>query len=380
MKIAVIGNTTHSLHNPLYRGVERFTHSLTRKLAQIGHEVVLFDKPGETICPSFPILSDEENRHYIKLKTSNTSDLTKRNEIRKSGYIRAMKHIASGRFDIVHNNSLDPLPLLASQKLNALMITTLHSGPSEQHVYLFEKMRDKVNSYFCATSSHTKKQWRKGVKNLDVALIPNGVLALNDEISFNFKTPENRAFWVGPIQPQKKLHEAIRACHLAGVNLDFAGEIIDEEYFEDHVLALMSKDDRYLGNLDRTGLKLAMERARVGLSTCVNDEQCNLALIEMLSAGLPISGYAKSSIKEIINTENGYLAKAGDTEDLAIGIQKVKDLCKVRIQQQTIRRFNLDTMVLKYERVYKFLKALHEKDRKEQAYWHLYSSRQGTLA
>jgi glycosyltransferase involved in cell wall biosynthesis len=180
--------------------------------------------------------------------------------------------------------------------------------------------------------------------------------------------------WVGSIHPKNGLHLAIKACHLAGVGLRFAGNVADSAYFQDEVLPLLNKKDAYLGHLDHKQLKLEMETARVGLATPQVDEPFGLANIEMLSYGLPLVAFHRGGLSEFLNQENGYLVKSFTVEEMALGISKVKNLCKVRIQQKTIRKWNLDSMVEKYERIYRFLKALHDKDQKEKAYWHLYSS------
>lgn len=381
MKIAVLGNVTHPLHEPFYRGVERFTHGLAKKLIQKGHEVTLFSKENDLPCETIPILSEHENHKLAKLSEKPATNWEQIDNIKRKGHLAVMKKIAKGKFDIVHNNSLDTFPLLASQKLNTLMITTLHAPPTAEHVYMFQEMRRNVHSYFCATSYHIKNIWKQRAEDLDIAVIHNGVLDLEEEISLNFKEAQNKALWVGRITPDKGLHHAIKACHLAGVALSFSGAVDDTDYFENTIRNLMGNNDEYLGNLTRDELRAEMENSRVGIATPQYEEPCGLSAMEMLSCGLPIVSYKRGAITEIINDTNGYLAAPQDVADLAYGINSIKDLCKVKIQQNTIRKYNLETMVVKYEKVYNFLRALHEKDRKEQAYWYLYSSsKQRTLA
>lgn len=393
MKIAVIGNVTHPLHDPYHRGVERFTRGLAKKLAQRGHDTVLFtafqsrmEHKEASHLKLSPILGPEENERMARLARNNffkgqlSHNQQNIEEIKTNGYIQVMKEIARGGYDLVHNNSYDIVPLLASSRINIPMLTTFHAPPGPEHKELFQKEPERARSYFCAGSRRLQALWKQVAKGFDIAVINGACLDTGEEISLNLMRPKNKALWVGRICPEKGLHKAIQACHLAGVALNISGPVADRDYFENVIIPLMGAGDEYIGDLGGKSLKAQMENSRVGLITNGKDDPLPLSAIEMLFAGLPIAAFSSCALEEVITPANGKLAREEDPRMLANAISQVKDLCRVKIQQEALRRRSLEALTVKYEKVYEFLKARHEQNRKEQTYWHLYtSSRKGTM-
>lgn len=387
MDIAILGAIPQPLHNTHYRAVESFTHKLAAKLHARGHKVTLYSGDYDTPYTNIPLLSAKDIQKLGRLNKNAKSNLAEIEKLKTSALIKAIKRIRAARHDIVHYHGQDLLPLIAADKINTVMLTTLHAAPTPELAHLFKKMASTIHSCFFATSQNIKNAWKTINKDLEIGIIQNGMLEVKDEISLNLISPENSAIWVGDIHPKTKLHLAIESCHIAGIPLKFSGKIVDEKYYEQIIDPLLGNNDHYLGELGNRSLKSEMERAKIGIITSYQNRLSEIkqatTTLEMLATGLPIAGFYGIGLDEIIDGNNGTLSPAYDTNAMAGSISKIqeKDYCKIKIQQQTIQRHSFDTMVTSYEKAYGFLRKMNEKDRKEQAHWYLRSSqKQGTLA
>ncbi|MBC77636.1 MAG: hypothetical protein CME64_16645 [Halobacteriovoraceae bacterium] len=181
MKIALLGNLPKPLDNSLHRGIERFNSNLAQELAKLGHEVTVFtNTPHENNCEVKPLLCSSEASKVFKLHENNSQEFAK---IARRAYLAALKEIESKKFEIIHNNSLDTLPLLASSTLSIPMLTGLHSEPTPKQKYLFEYQTYRPDSFYCATSTHTKKHGRRLFRILTWQSLKAGRLNLKSQWS-----------------------------------------------------------------------------------------------------------------------------------------------------------------------------------------------------
>ena len=375
MKIALLGNLPKPLDNSLHRGIERFNSNLAQELAKLGHEVTVFtNTPHENNCEVKPLLCSSEASKVFKLHENDSQEFAK---IARRAYLAALKEIESKKFEIIHNNSLDTLPLLASSTLSIPMLTGLHSEPTPKQKYLFEYQTYRPDSFYCATSTHTKKAWKETFPDIDVAVVESGTLKLEESVELNLSNKIQGGVWLGTIKDQCGLKETLEACQLAGVKIKIFGEIESESYFTNEVGPLLSRDACFHGRIDSKSIKRHLKNSRFAI---VGPGLKREWLLDLLSNGLPILGMVNPHLQELINSSNGKLWSKLDPLEMSKTIASTKELCRVKIQQNAIKKWNTAVMARKYEKVYNFLKEIHDRKAKEKAYWYLYtSSKQRTL-
>jgi len=377
MKIAIIGNFSHSLDDPSDRELIRFIHSFTERLGK--HHTVAYYGQKEELqnATSHQILTDNEIKERQKLL--NAGKAMAALSIVNKAYVRTLKEVDVAGFDLVHNISDQLAPLAASSRLSAILVTTLFRSPDKNRVNFMNDNPEIVDSYFCAPTIGIKKAWKKSVSNLDIAHIPSGSLPATEEITLNMGAPKRKALWVGDIKKGCGLELAAQACALAGVGMNIVGDLEDKEFYREKVLPHLTNEDRFLGPPDKVDLKELMEESRIGLWTAEFSGPLPLTALKMLASGLPIVGINCPSMESHITKEIGALARK-NKEDIALAIKGLKDHCRVKIQQKTVNTYGASESTARYMEIFKFVKALQDESKKQQAYRHLCSSSwRGTL-
>ncbi len=372
MKIALLGNLPRPLDNSLYRGIESFNSSLADELTSLGHDVTVYTStPTNSSCELKNLIDPsclgKLKELYDKGKT-NSQDFAK---IARHSYLSVIKEIESLEFDLIHNNSLETLPLLASSTINTPMLTGLHHPPTSKQKYLLEYQTYRPKSFFCASSNIIRDVWKQSFPDLDVAMIEAGTLKLKNTVELNLSESVKSGIWLGSIKEDCGLKEVLEGCNLAGVDIKVFGEIESESYFTNEIGPFLNKSVRYFGHMDMETIKKHMFNSRFAVAGA---DLKRSWILEMLANGLPIIGKNTPELKELINDTNGRLYPKNVPGLVARSIESISSLCRVKIQQNAIKDWNTTTMANKYEKVYKFLKAIHDRDKKEKAYWYLYTS------
>lgn len=377
MKIAIIGNFSHSLEDPYDREAKRFAKSFAQRLGK-HHTVSHYGQKEELEnAESFEILTEDELRDHRRLLQAGNPMAAL--SIVNKAYIRTLKRIDEAGHDIIHNISDQLAPLAASSRLNAVLVTTLLKKPDKNRINFLNDNPEMVDSYFCAPTARLKRSWKLVVPNMDIAHIPSGSLPAMDEIVLNLGRPKEKALWIGNIESGCGLERAIKACNLAGTGLNIAGQIQDKNYYRNEVLPYLTAEDKYHGDPKNLDLRDLMEKSRVGIWTTKVEGPLPLGALKMLCHGLPIVAEEAQGISAHITSDIGSLTKKGESE-LAMGIAKAKDLCRVKVQQKTLNTYGANETTARYLEIFRFVKALQDESKKQQAYRHLCSSSwRGTL-
>ncbi len=130
---------------------------------------------------------------------------------------------------------------------------------------------------------------------------------------------DGSAVWCARITPDKGAHLAIAAARRAGLPLTLLGPIEEPDYWAAQVAPELGGAIRYGGRLGGAALAAEVGRASVFLTTPCWDEPFGLAAIEAMACGLPVAGFARGAVPEVVG-EAGALAAPGDVTDLARAI------------------------------------------------------------
>ncbi|THH39828.1 glycosyltransferase family 4 protein [Neolewinella litorea] len=325
MKIAVLAPFAFPVREPYAGGQERHTAQLVRGMAARGHSVTLLARPGSDAPEGVRLLP-----------------IT-------GGYAAALRQLRAGGFDIVHNNSLDYLPVLTAWRMNCPVVTTLHTPPYRALRLAARVGRWSDRLHFVTVSAFMQRLWAPYTGRSTI--IYNGI----DPQAWPF-SPQGeprRAVWSGRISPEKGTEYAIAAASQAGYALDLAGPIHDQAYFAREVSPYLNDRIRYHGSLSGTELARLMGGAGVGLFTSVWDEPFGLVIPEMLACGTPVAGFGSGAATELLYEGVGQLVEKRDVTALVTAMNAAARLQRRHCRAHSERNFHLETMISGYEELYR---------------------------
>lgn len=342
MKIAVICHLDYPIASPFAGGLETHTWHLCSALIKRGHQVTTFAS------------GDSDPRLNVRgiVKTSlhlaSSASVSEREGIKQRAYQNTLQQIRQSDFDIIHNNSLNTLPLLQAGGLNQPMVTVLHTPPFKKLSAAVALAAKSAHACFVSVSNAVALQWQPFTNS---RVIYNGI----DVASWPFQTePKPKsAIWFGRFVPEKNPHNAILAARTAGFTIDLAGPIIDIDYFREKVTPLLEDDNvRYLGHLTHAQLKQAVGRAAVFVKTPLWEEPYGLVYAESLACGTPVATVDRGAAKEILTPACGRVATSRSQRSLANAICEAANRSRAACRQRAVEFCQLDDMVTAYERLY----------------------------
>ncbi len=344
LRICLIASSRFPVAEPFAGGLEAHTHALATELRARGHSVTLFAAPG-----SDPVLASDA----LEVDPFDSSDAARADVGAQPeswmkehhAYLALMMDLArssADRFDIVHNNSLHHLPVAMSSMLPVPLVTTLHTPPTP---WLESAIRLTPSARFVAVSRFTAQQW-EGSTRAEVIL--NGV----DTTAWAPGPGGPGAIWFGRLVPEKAPHLAIEAARIAGMPLDLAGPVYDEEYFDRLIRPQLGPQVRYLGHLGTRELAERVGHSAVTAVTPLWAEPYGLVAAESMACGTPVAAFDRGALPEVISPAGGRLAAAGDPDALAAALLAAAALPRSGVRAYAEQHCSLDTMVSRYERLY----------------------------
>lgn len=348
MRICLIASSRYPIIEPFAGGLESMTHTMARGLSERGHEVTLFAGPGSTVDASVRVLP-------LATVEVSAAALADRNAPHPEwiadhhaylGLMLSLSRTGADDYDVVHNNSLHPLPVAMASALEVPMVTTLHTPPLpllESALALSPRP-----GRFVSVSEWTADAWRHVVDS-DVVL--NG-LDLRDWTPGDGGGP---AVWSGRIVPEKAPHLAIDACRSAGVPLMLAGPVQDREYFRREVAPRLGDGARYAGHLDRQALSALLRHASVAVVTPVWDEPYGLVAAEAMASGTPVAAFARGGLAQVVAPHAGVLAAPGDVDALADAVASATRLDRAAVRAHAEAACSADRMITSYLDLYEDL-------------------------
>lgn len=314
LRIAIVGHIRHPIAPPFMGGMEAFTHTLARMLAQRGHDVSLLASgdsaaglpKGVTLVP---IVEQHYDTIYPWHDFHGTAVL---NAHLDACYSRAAEILVQGRFDVIHNNALHRyLPRLA-RAAGLPMVTSLHIPPFK---VLKGAMEDSAAPWHLSTVTSARQRgiwWPDDAPNT-AHVVHNGI----DLSNWPYRPKgDGSAVWAGRITPTKGTHLAVQAAHLAGVPLRVFGTIEHLDYFNDAVRPHLYGPVEYAGHLQTSDLATAYGKASAALFTPLWEEPFGLAAVEAMATGLPVAATGQGAVREVLG-DAGVIAATDTAEGLA---------------------------------------------------------------
>jgi len=334
MKIALLAPLWHPIRQPYAGGVEMHTHLLAGELRARGHEVTLFAHPDSDASGGLVPCPLPKGAGFWPTTLA---------------CWRAIKKLAEGDFDLVHNNSLSFLPPMLAGSLPCPMVTTLHMPPYRSFRLTAGPTRRNKNHHYVSISRFIQQQW-SGVAGAST-VVHNGIPLA--DWPFSAVAVPKTAVWFGRFTPEKGAEYAIEAARRAGYRLSLAGPVHDRAYFEEKIVPQLDEHITYAGHLAQPELAALVGRSAVGMVTSVWDEPFGLVYLEMAACGTPVAAFDSGAASEIINDQCGALVAKKDVAALAQVLSELKNKERPGCRRHIEANFPVQRMVEGYLEVYR---------------------------
>lgn len=340
MKIAVTADPELPVPPRLYGGIERIVDLLVRGLVARGHDVTLFAHPESASAGRLVPW-----RGRVSGSVADTG---------KNAFLLT-KHIAGGRFDIVHSFSrvayLMPILPLPIPKL-----MTYQREISARSVRLGHVL-SRGSMEFCAISHRMIEGDAGRIGRWHV--VYNGV----DMDTYKFVSavpPEAPLVFLGRIEPIKGPHLAIELAKRAGASLVIAGNIPDEHraFFDREIAPHIDTERvRYIGPVDDFQKNALLGSARALLMPILWEEPFGIVMAEALACGTPVLGFDRGAVAEVV--EDGVTGFVrGEFAELTGAVGRLSEIDRRACRARAERLFSGDALVDGYTALYQQMREM----------------------
>ncbi len=338
MRIVVVAPPWYEIPPQGYGGIERVCYSLVEGLVEQGHEVTLVASGTNHTRARFVPALDQPPPGLG----------TKFHPVQEVRYAAAVAQALRGiDADVVHDHSLAG-PLIALRRPVPTVITA--HGPADN--WLGDYFR-RLALPLVAVSEFQ----RRAAPDLPwAATIPHG---LNTGEYPYRPGKDDFVLFLARLSPEKGAHLAVDAALKAGIKLIVAGKCSEPEersYFEEHVAPRLGDGAEFIGEVHGVQRVDLLARARGVLMPAQWDEPFGLSSVEALACGTPVIGLRRGSLPEIIDHGlTGWICD--DLADMAHSIGRLGELDPRACRDAVECRYRAETMVGRYESVYRTLVA-----------------------
>lgn len=345
-------------------------YELSCRLAAKGHKVSMLGT-ADSIVPNVGVIPIIE-KGWVDLPSVENPFY------RETAYLvklaKKIEEIALG-FDIIHNHTYPEfINLMVSDKIRTPMVTTIHAQATEEldaALSLFPK------TTLVALSNAHKKLFKKAIIN---EVVYNGI----DTNLYAFsKNQGDYLLWLGRLSKAKNkdgsfidpkgIRWAIKLAEKTGEKLLLSGTVEDMEFYNQEVKPYLSEKIQWIGpisaepSLSKKQVISLMQGAKAFLMTVNWEEPFGLVMIEAMSCGTPVIGFARGAVPEIVvDGLTGFVVDPatgvdGLTEALkklnALSVGEYKDVSQ-KARKRVEEHFSIEKMVETYEKLYLLRKKL----------------------
>jgi glycosyltransferase involved in cell wall biosynthesis len=330
LRIGIIGPISWRTPPRHYGPWELFVSLLTEGLVARGVDVTLFATADSVTAA----------RLVSVAPTGYSEDPSLDAKVYESLHVAAAFECA-GDLDLIHN-SADFVPLTYTRLVPTPVVTTIHGFGSDATLPAYQAYADRVE--YVAISDADRHP------GLDyTATIRHGI----DVASFDLQEqPGDHLAFFGRIHPDKGTAAAIDVAEQAGLPLQIAGIVQDEEYFRREVQPRIDGERvSYLGSVGPQQRQEVLGGARALLHLIDFDEPFGFSVVEAMACGTPVIAHPRGSMPELITPGvDGFLVRT--REEAVAAVHAAADLDRGAVRRSAVARFSVDRMVDEYLALY----------------------------
>jgi len=314
---------------PSYGGTESVIDNLARGLAARGHDVRLFTV-GESTCPVARCSLFDHAVQPIGATVAEAAHV-----------LRAYECLSD--CDIVHDHTMIGPLTWARVDQGPAVVTTNHGEFTAMTRAVYRAIAARVP---VIAISHAQRESAPEVPV--AAVIHHGV----DLDVYRYGPGGDYLLFVGRMNPDKGVHDAIRLARRAGRRLVVVSKIwedVERKYFDDVVRPLLGPDVELLTEATLAERVELFRHAAALLNTIRWPEPFGLVMVEALACGTPVIGFPRGAAPEIVdNGETGFLDCDEDVL-LRAPIESIdRHACRAAVE----RRFSVARMAQDHETLY----------------------------
>jgi glycosyltransferase involved in cell wall biosynthesis len=352
MKIGVIVGALYPFRPETVYGYSGVAFDSVEELVKRGHEVTVFcsqkSKTSGKIYDNAPTPIEET---LEKARESSISPYAE--ELYMLHLMQAAKEAKN--FDIIQNHDEYRFAILA-ELIKTPTVTTVHSGGLSKNDLSAYSLMEK--NYFVALSRRS----RELIKDFPIfGVVYNGINVKN--FSFSGRGGDYLA-WLGRVDSEKGLIEAIEVSKKADVSFNAAGVLRNEareSFFKYRIKPLLKEKREFIGEVWGKEKSDFLRNAKALLFPISWEEPFGLVMVEAMACGTPVIAFRRGSVPEVVKDgETGFIVEPGDIDAMVEAVKKIysmpeKDYLKMRrnCRLHVEKFFTVEKMVDGYEKVYK---------------------------
>lgn len=354
MKIALLSPFIHPVAEPFAGGTEAFIYHFSKALLQKGLEVVCYACEGSYIpgveIRTFDVPKDALSYPHASHEMPGDAILTIRAYEDAIMYQAIEDARKDPTIDILHNHSFSAVPFFLSNLVQMPIIHTLHLPPMLPNMTQALRFcrNQNILLHVIAISQQQAQLWQPFYpvsaviyNGLDIGALPFGA------------DHDNTLVFVGRIDPDKGLEDAISVAALLGKQLAIYGEPqpYNYTYFETIIQPLLQKHPNviYHGSVTQQTLFQGVSRAQALVFPIKWDEPFGNVIIESMAVGTPVVMYNRGSAHELIQDGlNGAIVTPDQIHELATAIEQVATLDRSACAIHARTHFSMATCVENY--------------------------------
>lgn len=345
LRIALVGPARYPVREPYAGGLEAFCHTLVAALRDLGHDVDFYAAEGsDGNVKDFELPGVDWGAHADEATDTTYPEGGRERE--NAAFVELRRLLVARGYDVVHNNSLNPLIFPSAASPERLpMLTTLHT-PLVDDIQAAVSQSGLRAGRFAAVSRTTARDWRLPSEPV---IIPNGV-------NVNLWRPGpggDAAVWFGRLVPEKGAHLAIDACRKAGLPLVLAGRNGDHHYFRDEIEPRLGDGVEWVGELPHAELRKLVAGCCVAIASPRWEEPFGLVAFEAMACGTPVAAFRRGGMGEFLCDAPACLAPADDVNALADAITRARGLDREGVRRWVVDKHSLSQTAKRYTDVYR---------------------------
>lgn len=334
MRIALVAPPFLCVPPRKYGGTELFIAQLAVGLRGSGHEVVVYTNGKSTVDVERRFLYENSEWPIRGEIHANLSD------VNHTGWAVAD---ARSHCDIIHLNNAPGL--VHTRFIDTPVVYTIH--------HPHDGALSEFYGYYPGVHYVTISEFQRRKEKLPhIRTIHHGL----DFSRYQWKTKKQPYLaFIGRIAPVKGTHIAIAAAKAAGMPLKIAGEVqpMFRSYFQREIEPhIDGRNVEYIGDADLAAKNELLGNASAMLFPIQWDEPFGLVMIEAMACGTPVLAFRGGSVSEIVEEGvSGFICNSVGEMGARVSDAALLEPAKIRAYVE--RGFSVDTMVARYESLYR---------------------------